>query len=125
MRTLFLDPRTWDLAVDTSGNLAIATNEYQQAQDIATSCRVYKVQKEDGTISGDDYYNKNDGIPILEILGKSAYPLALYQRNLYDRSLMVDGVVSVDVKFDSLRDRVLEGRIIFTTDTGFQGTVGL
>lgn len=117
MKTLFLDPRTWDIAVDTSGNLAIADQEYQQAQDIATSCRVFL---------GDDYYSKNDGIPYLEsIMGQSAYPLALYQRNLYDRSLMVDGVVSVDVKFDSLRDRVLEGRIIFTTDTGFQGTVGL
>lgn len=117
MRTLFLDPRTWDLAVDTSGNLAIATNEYQQAQDIATSCRVFL---------GDDYYSKNDGIPYLEsIMGQSSYPLALYQRNLHDRSLLVNGIVSVDVKFDMLRDRALEGRIIFTNDEGFQGTVGL
>jgi hypothetical protein len=117
MITIFLDPRDWDCAVDTSGNLAMATQEYQQAQDIASSCRVF---------IGDDYYNKNDGIPYLEsIMGKSNYPLALYQRNLFDRSKLVVGVVSVDVNFNMLRDRALTGSIIFTNDEGFRGTVGL
>lgn len=117
MKTIFLDPRDWDWVVDTSGNLAMATQEYQQAQDIATSCRVFL---------GDDYYNKQDGIPYLEeVMGKSSYPLALYQRNLFDRSRLVDGIVSVDVNFSTLRDRVLTGSIIFTNEEGFQGTVGL
>lgn len=117
MKTLFLIPDTWDLAVDTQGNIAIATEEYQQAQDIASSCRVFY---------GDDYYNKNDGIPYLEsILGKGGYPISLYQRYLIDRSTLVDGVVSVDVKLQPLRDRILTGSIQFTNTKNLTGFVGL
>ena len=117
MNTLFLLPTTWDLCLDANGNIAIGTQEYQQAQDIATSCRVFL---------GDDYYNKNDGIPYLEsIMGQSNYPLALYQRNLNDRSLLVEGVETVSITFDQLQDRVLSGTIVFTNSDGFQGTVGL
>lgn len=123
--TLFLLPETWDLCLDTSGNIAIATDEYQQAQDIATSCRVFKVKKADGTVSGDDYYNQNDGIPILEVMGRSAYPLALYQRNLHDRAMLVPNIVSVDVNLNEVKDRVLSGAIMFTNDKNLQGTVGL
>ena len=115
--TLFLHPEKWDLCLDTSGNLAIATDEYQQAQDIASSCRVFLK---------DDYYNQQDGIPYLEeIMGKSAYPISLYQRNLYDRAMLVDGIVSVDVRLKSFKERVLEGDIIFTNDKDLQGIVGL
>lgn len=115
--TLFLMPTTWDLCLDTSGNIAIATSEYQQAQDIASSCRVFLK---------DDYYNQQDGIPYLEeIMGKSSYPISLYQRNLFDRSMLVNGVVSVDVQLKTFQDRILEGAIIFTNDDNVQGTVGL
>lgn len=118
MRTLFLMPATWDLTLDTSGNIAIATDEYQQAQDIATSCRVFY---------GDDFYNKTSGIPYLQsILGQSKYPLSLYQQNLHDRAMLVDGIVSAEVKLNTLNnERVLTGSIIFTNENGIQGTVGL
>ena len=125
MNTIFLHPDTWDITLDTSGNIAVATEPYQQAQDISSSCRVFKVQKADGTISGDDYYKQQDGIPILEIMGRSSYPLALYQRNLHDRAMLVNGIVSIDVKLQQLKDRVLSGAIIFTNEDNIQGTVGL
>lgn len=117
MKTIFLLPTTWDITLDSAGNLAVATDEYQQAQDIASSCRVFY---------GDDFYNKNDGIPYLEsILGKSSYPIALYQRNLHDRSMLVNGIVSAEVQLQRLDNRVLSGSIIFTNENGIQGTVGL
>lgn len=117
MKTLFLHPEKWDLALDTQGNIAVATDTYQQAQDIASSCRVFL---------GDDYYNKGDGIPYLEsILGKSGYPISLYQRHLHDRSIMVDGIVSVDVKLLQLKDRVQSGSIEFTNEQNLRGAVGL
>lgn len=43
MKTMFLNPKTWDSVLDTQGNIAVATKEYQQAQDIASSCRVFLV----------------------------------------------------------------------------------
>lgn len=117
MRTLFLMPATWDLALDSSGNLAIATDEYQQAQDIATSCRVFY---------GDDFYNKTDGIPYVEsILGQSNFPLALYQQHLHDRAMLVPEIVSVEVRLNEVKNRVLSGSIIFTNENGIQGTIGL
>lgn len=117
MKTIFLLPTTWDITLDSAGNLAVATDEYQQAQDIASSCRVFY---------GDDFYNKNDGIPYLEsILGKSYYPIALYQRNLHDRSMLVNGIVSAEVQLQRLDNRALSGSIIFTNENGIQGTVGL
>ena len=115
--TLFLHPDTWDLCLDTAGNIAIATDVYQQAQDIASSCRVFLK---------DDYYSQGDGIPYLEeIMGKSNYPLALYQRNLHDRAMLVNGVVSIDVQFKELKNRLLSGAIIFTNTDNLQGEVGL
>lgn len=117
MKTFFLLPATWDLTLDTQGNIAVATEEYQQAQDISSSCRVFL---------GDDYYNKNDGIPYLEsIMGRSAYPIALYQRHLHDRSMLVDGVVSIDVSLQPIKDRVVSGNITFTNEKNLRGTIGL
>lgn len=118
MKTMFLDPKTWDSVLDTQGNIAVATEEYQQAQDIACSCRVFL---------GDDYYNKNDGIPYLEsIMGKFGYPISLYQRHLQERSLLVRGVVSVKpmLSLDN-NNRVASGSIEFTNDKNLSGVVGL
>ncbi len=39
--TLLLDQVTWDLAVDTSGNIAVASDPYSQAQDAASSIKTF------------------------------------------------------------------------------------
>lgn len=118
MRTLFLMPATWDLTLDSQGWIAVATDDYQQAQDIASSCRVFY---------GDDFYNKTDGIPYVQsILGKANYPLSLYRQNLQDRAMLVNGIVSVDVQLKQIDvNRLLSGAIIFTNENGRQGAVGL
>lgn len=117
MKTMFLRADTWDLTLDTQGNPAVATDTYQQAQDIASSCRVFY---------GDDYFKKLDGIPYLEsIMGRSGYPISLYQRHLHERSMLVDGIISVDVKLQPLQDRIMSGSIEFTNEQNLSGTVGL
>ena len=106
MNTLFLLPDTWDLTLDSSGNIAIASDVYQQAQDIASACRVFR---------NDMYFNQNDGIPYQEsILGKSSYPLGLYQSELHRAAMSVGGVVSANIKLNQLQNRVLTGIIEFT-----------
>ena len=115
--TLFLLPDTWDLTLDSSGNIAIASDVYQQAQDIASACRVFR---------GDMYFNKNDGIPYSEsILGKSSYPLGLYQSELRQAALSVDGVISANITFNKIENRVLTGMIKFTNDQDQTGVVSL
>lgn len=104
--TLFLMPDTWDLALDVNGNIATATSTYQRAQDIASACRVFR---------GDIYFNQNDGIPYKEeILGKNKYPLGLYQSELHKAAMSVDGVVTANIKLNTLQNRVLTGSIEFT-----------
>jgi hypothetical protein len=39
--SIYLDPRTWDLTLDASGNIAVCTSTYRRAQDIASACRVF------------------------------------------------------------------------------------
>lgn len=102
--TLFLMPDSWDLELDNNGNIAVATDTYQQAQDICSSVR---------TIRGDMYYQQNEGIPYLqEMLGQSTYPLALYRQQIYEAAMSVDGVTSATVNL-KLTDRVLNGTIQF------------
>lgn len=116
-RTLFLRADTWDWALDASGNIAIGTSVYQQAQDIASACRVFR---------GDLYFSQDEGIPYLEsILGQSSYPLGLYQDELHSAAMSVNGVISAKVSFNKIENRVLSGMIEFKNDQGQTGVVSL
>lgn len=115
--SIYLDPRTWDLTIDASGNIAVCTSTYRRAQDIASACRVF---------TQDLYFKQSEGIPYLEsILGKNKYPIGLYQSELYRRAMSVDGVVSVNIKLNQLNERELTGMIEFTDIEGRNGSVGL
>lgn len=39
--TIFLNPDTWDLDIDASRNIAMASTPYAQAQNAASACRVW------------------------------------------------------------------------------------
>jgi len=39
MKTMLLNPQTWDLTLDVDGNIALASNPYSVAQDIASAIR--------------------------------------------------------------------------------------
>lgn len=113
MKTLFLMPGSWDLAIDARGNIAIA----ESTQDIASACR---------TIQKDLYFNQSEGIPYLtQILGNGRYPLALYRKYLQDAALSVPGVVSALPELQLDNDRILRGQIKFTTSDNQTGVVGL
>lgn len=106
MKTLFLNPKTWDLALDTNGNIAVAHDSYALAQTVANECRLFKK---------DLYFNQEAGIPYLtDILGKTSYSLALYRRQLTDAALSVDGVETALVELGVSDNRVVTGRITIT-----------
>lgn len=115
MKTLFLMPNTWDLALDMNGNIAIASSTYQQAQDIASACRVF---------TGDMYFNQSDGIPyVSKILGKGRYPLSLYRKHLTDAALSVPHVATATVDLFMSDGRILRGQIQFTNDKNQIGVI--
>lgn len=54
MDTIFLNPATWDLDVDASGNIAMASSPYAVAQDVASQAMLWQ---------GEAPYNVDQGIP--------------------------------------------------------------
>lgn len=116
MNTLFLLPGPWDLALDSSGNIAVASDIYQQAQDISSACR---------TFARDVYYDQAAGIPYFEnVLGQFGFPLSLYKMHLEEAAKSVSGVVSANAQL-SLSNRVASGSILFTNEDNQTGQINL
>lgn len=114
MSTLFLDPNTWDLALDSSGNIAVANEPYSFAQDAATAIRLFL---------GELYYDTTQGVPYWEsILGKTP-PLPFIRAQLIAAAVTVVGVVSADCVITFIDDRSIHGVVTITTKSGQTATV--
>lgn len=108
--TLLLDTATWDLTVDSFGNIAVASDPYSLAQDAASAIK---------TFLGELYYDTTVGVPWLtQILGQ-APSLALLKQQLVDAALTVPGIASAQVFISSFTDRVVTGQVqVVATATG-------
>lgn len=109
MKTLFIDPSTWDLTVDAYGNIAAAEAPYQVAQDVASSCRLW---------AGEARYDTSRGIPYEQILGY--LPPASLVASWYRReSMTVPEIedVAVTLNFDRSK-REATGSIGITLQNG-------
>lgn len=110
MSTLYLDPETWDLAVDAGRNIALATDQYATAQTVANACRLW---------TGEAPYNAERGIPYeTEILGQQPAPrlLASWFQGEAETVPGVESVVAV-LQFDGT-DRSLGGQLQCTLTDG-------
>lgn len=110
MKTLFLMPDTWDLAVDSFGNIAVAENPYQAAQDCATECRLWL---------GEATYDTTKGIPYEQSLLGNLPPPSLVSSWYQDAAESVPNVekAAVSLIFDS-QSRGLSGSISLTLQDG-------
>lgn len=109
MDTLFLSTNAWDLTLDSSHNIAVASNPYSLAQDSASQLR---------TPIGDMIYAPADGIPYFtQMLGQ--LPPLNDIRSLYIAAAMaVPGVVAAQVFFASFNNRTLSGQLQVTDKAG-------
>ena len=100
MKTLLLDQTTWDLVVDASGDIAVASDPYSIAQDAASAIR---------TFQGECYYDTTLGVPYWsQILGRSP-PLSLLKAKLVAAALTVpDVAVMVSTPDDQLVDAAVQ-----------------
>ena len=108
MNTLLLDTVTWDLVVDSSGNIAMATEPYALAQDAASACKLFQ---------GELWYDTDQGIPYFQapILGAMP-PLSLIRKNYERAANGVPDIESVKVFIAAIgRDRVLSGQVQVTS----------
>lgn len=117
MNTLYLAgaPTAWDLAVDASGNIAIATEPYSLAQDAASQIK---------TFLGECYYDTALGIPYFQqILGQSP-SLQLLKTQLVAAALKVPGVTAAQVFISSAADRQVTGQVQITDASGNLASIG-
>lgn len=113
MKTLLLDIDTWDLVLDVSGNIAVATDPYALAQDAASAIK---------TFSGEVWYDTTLGVPFwTEILGHLP-SLALVKAKFVSAALTVPGVVSAQVFVTSFVNRELRGQVQIVSVNGVKAT---
>ena len=109
MQTLLLDLTNWDLVTDSSGNIAVASDPYSVAQDVASACRTFLT---------DIWYNQAGGIPYFQlVLGKQP-PLALLKQLLVNQALQVTGCNNPAVYISSVANRKVAGQVQFTDSNG-------
>lgn len=102
MDTLYLNP-SWDMCLDSNGNIALAGEPYALAQDAASAIQMYL---------GECRYDTTLGIDWLgTILGASPIPIQLMRTQFVAEAMRVPGVVAAQVFFTTVSDRALTGQV--------------
>ncbi len=107
--TLLLDQGAWDLVLDASGNMAVASEPYSLAQDAASAIQTYY---------GEAYWDTTLGVPYLtQIFGKT--PSVELLKQLFETAAMtVEGVVSAACYLTSYDGRSVSGQVQVTSTAG-------
>lgn len=109
MNTLLLDPSTGDLLLDASGNIAMATEPYAVAQDVASAIKLFAEEL---------YFDTTQGIPYFDqILGHSP-TLGYIKSQVEAAALTVPGVVSAQATLYRANNRQVTGQVLVIDTTG-------
>jgi hypothetical protein len=116
MDTLLLDPSAWDLVLDANGNIAIATQPYAIAQDVASACKLFL---------GELYYDNSKGVPYFETILGEKPPISFIKSKFEEAALTVPGVVLAKCYLQDFKNRKLTGQIQVTDINGTTTVVNL
>ncbi|EEO27188.1 hypothetical protein [Oxalobacter paraformigenes] len=110
MNTMFLNPDTWDLVVDVDGNIAMASDSYAIAQDVASACRLWK---------GEARYDTTRGMPYEQSILGQMPPMSMLNRWFENEAETVPEVGSVlPVLYLDRQHSTLAGQLQITRDNG-------
>jgi hypothetical protein len=109
MNTLLLDLTNWDLITDSAGNIAVASDPWSVAQDVASAVRVFQT---------DLWYHQSDGIPYFQQILGHLPPANLFKSLLAARAATVPGCNNPVVFLAALQGRTVAGQIQFTDSNG-------
>lgn len=115
MNTLLLHPTAWDLLVDASGNIALASNPYAISQDVASACKL---------ALGELWYNTDKGIPYFQSILGYRPSISQLKKEFEQATLSVPEVSTASVNINQYQDRNLSGNVSFTANS-ITGTVNL
>jgi hypothetical protein len=115
MKTLLLNPSTWDLMIAADLNIAVASEPYALAQDAASAIKLFQSV---------DYYDVTRGVPYWQqILGR--WPsIRVMKANFVAAAKTVPGVTAATCYIESIEDRRPKGQVQVTDATGSTTTVG-
>lgn len=103
MKTLLLDQNIWDLVKDAHGNIALASEPYAIAQDVASAVRVFL---------GEVWYDTAQGVPYLQqILGKRP-PAQFIKDKVAAAGKTTPEVAEIKVTLTGFVDRHLTGQML-------------
>ena len=107
--TLLLDIDTWDLTLDSGGNIATTRDGYGIAQNVANAVRLF---------TNDAWYDPDRGIPhFLVDLGRMPEG-GVFRSRVRSAALTVDGVADATAEITGVENRTLRGTISLTTTGG-------
>ena len=109
--TFLLDRSTWDLCLDPTGNIAVATEPYSTAQDVSSQCRLFE---------GEYWYDTSLGIPYFDQILGGAQPIQALKSALATAAERVDGVANAQAYLNTIANREVTGQVQFRTDAGLQ-----
>lgn len=108
--TLYLQPDTWDITLDSSGRIARSTQAYAIAQNVANAVRLF---------TGEAFFAMDEGIPHFDIeLGKTRPALSVLRARMREAALNVEGVLDAQITLDEVQERKLTGEILLTVADG-------
>lgn len=107
--TLLLDRDNWDLAIDASGNIALASEPYSQAQDAASACKLFE---------GEAWFDTTIGVPYFAQVFRGGQPVQVLKARLAGAAKSVPGVTAATVVLTELTERTLTGQLQVRTDAG-------
>lgn len=110
MKTIALD-NSWDISIDSIGNLASLEGNDRLAQDVASSVRVFKGELPFDIERGVNYDKPDENRETLN-----------YEMN--EQAQLVEGVADSVVIFEELKDRTLKPVIYVTNEDGQQIGIG-
>lgn len=116
MNTLLLDRSTWDLCLDSSGNIAMASDPYSLAQDVASAIKLFK---------GELWYDTTQGVPYWQQILGQAPPVSLMKAKFVAAALTVPEIVAATCYIQSVTGRVVTGQVQCTDSSGNTFTVGI
>ena len=113
-KTLLLDRDAWDLVLDASGNVALASEPYSIAQDVASAVR---------TFQGECWYDTTLGLPYWQQILGHYPPASLIKKKVSQEALKVPDVADVNTVAISFTDRGLVGQIQIIDTNGVESGV--
>lgn len=111
-----LDRTTWDLLLDASGNIAVASDAYAIAQDAASAVM---------TQLGEVYYDTTQGLPYKSLILGKAQSLSVFKAQAEAAALTVPGVTTVQAIVKLGSNRGITGALLVSTDSGETVSVGI